>query len=189
MSGRVTNVVNAYETVLTFPMGPEDTTASVESVVGAPQTPCYLVIDPLDPLKREYILFDLTSTATSFSTSSVGNRYLENSAASGGITHNAGAIVRMSPMRQHIDDLNQRIDSRLAVDSLTRDLVEGLGVRHSSLAESDVGDPHTQYLNASRHGSANHEFTLQVTPTNRRMTIGTTPHANPSLNDLWVDTS
>lgn len=170
-------------------MGPNDTVAVVEAVANAPQAPCFLVIDPMDPAKRDYILFDAGSTATSFTASSIDNRYLEGSAASGGITHDAGAIVRMSPLKQHIDDLNQRIDSRLSAEALTRELIEALGVRHNLLGNLDVGDPHPQYLNSARHTAEAHSFTLQASPAGRRITIGSSPHSNPTFLDIWVDTS
>ncbi|NIP36369.1 MAG: hypothetical protein GWN39_15585, partial [Thermoplasmata archaeon] len=46
-------------------MGDTALTASVVTTTGL-SSPCYLVIDPDDASKREYILFDGTFTGTTF---------------------------------------------------------------------------------------------------------------------------
>ena len=107
-----TNYANAFETELTSSMGPTDLEATVLTTSGGPSSPCYLVIDPDDPAKREYIFFDGTFDATTFRTTGAGNRYLSGSADSSGITHDEGAVVRMSPVRQHFDDIHDRIEGR-----------------------------------------------------------------------------
>src|SRR5690606_17230502 len=42
---------------------------------------------------------------------SIANRYLEGSAQPDGLTHPAGSVVRSTPLAQHIQDLNDRIDA------------------------------------------------------------------------------
>jgi hypothetical protein len=189
MANRVTNTANAYETILTASMGSEDLVATVEARAGAPTAPCILVIDPLDSDKREYIFFDASSTGTSFTTSTTDNRYLTGSAASGGITHDAGAIVRMSPLAQHIQDLNDRIDSRLAASQHTAAVHNAMSLSHASLSNLGTGDPHTQYLTSDRHLSADHSAYVLGTPSGRKLHVGTTAPGSPAVNDLWVDTN
>jgi hypothetical protein len=89
-------------------------TFNVDSV-GALTSPCYLVIDPDNPAKREYVYFDGTFTSTTFVTTTTANRGLAGS-TSGAQAHSSGAKVRSAPLAQHIEDLNSRIDTK-ATDS------------------------------------------------------------------------
>lgn len=185
-----TNVINAFETVLSAPFGPTALTLQVEETVPFPSAPCYLVLDPLSAEGgREYILIDQSASSTSFTTSTTANRYLAGSSATGGITHPAGTVVRMSPMQQHIDDLNSRVNERLLTANHTRAAHEAMGIAHSSLSGLTTGDPHTQYLTSGRHGSLAHADKLTISPEGRRMTVGTSPHASPQVNDVWIDTN
>lgn len=139
MSNIETNLQNAFETTLTSEMGASDLSAAVASL-GSLTSPCYLVIDPDDDQKREYILFDGTFGALSFVTSNINKRYLAGSAYGSNITHSNGAVVRMAPIAQHFEDLNDRIDN----------------VDHGSL--SGLGDnDHTQYLLSSAHNKTLHD--------------------------------
>lgn len=190
MPAQVTNVMNAFETTLSAEFGATDLTMNVTSVPEFPQVPCYLVLDPLSELGgREYIFFDGSSTSTSFTTTTLDNRYLPRSAATGGLTHPAGTVVRMSPMQQHIDDLNARVDLRLRTVDHTKAAHDALGISHGSLADNTTGDPHTQYLTSGRHGSIPHDDKLTISPVGRRMTVGTTAPASPLTNDIWIDTN
>ena len=91
---------NAFETTLTNNVSGTDTTFNVETTSGAPGSPCFLVINPENPNKREYVLFDGSFTGTSFSTTTLDNRHLAGSAASSGLTHDAGDVVRASTVSQ-----------------------------------------------------------------------------------------
>ena len=122
---------NAFETQLTAQMGPNDLTAQVGGI-GALSSPCYLVIDYDNDAKREIILFDGSFTGTTFTTSGIGNRYLEGSAAGSNITHDIGAKVISSPVSQQISDLHDRLDS----------------VDHGSLSGLSDND-HPQYVQKS----------------------------------------
>lgn len=118
MADRDSNLANAFATTLSAQMDPTDLTATVVTTSGGPVSPCYLVIDPDDAAKREYVYFDGTFTGTTFVTSSTGNRYLSGSAAGSGLTHLVGAVVRCVPAKQHFDDLHDRIDAVLGLPTL-----------------------------------------------------------------------
>jgi microcystin-dependent protein len=135
-----TNFANAFETTLTAEMGPTDLEAHVLSTLGGPTSPAYLVIDPDDPGKREYILFDGSFGSGVFRTTTTNNRYLSNSAAGSGITHEEGAVVRMAATRQHFEDLHSRIDTRMPSSAHTKSQHTSMG-----LAENPHGnEAHTQ---------------------------------------------
>lgn len=138
MTAIETNLQNAYESTLTVQMTASDLTAQVVSL-GSPSiaSPCYLIIDPDDDEKREYILFDGTFTGTAFVTSNITNRYLSGSAYGSNITHEIGAVIRMVPMAQHFEDIHDRINS----------------VDHGDL--SGLGDDdHPQYMQSTEHNDA-----------------------------------
>jgi hypothetical protein len=113
----LTNFANAFQTTLSASMGTTALTATVTTTTGGPTSPCYLVIDPDVPAKREYILFNGTFTATTFVTSALGNRYLAGSGAGSGITHDAGAVVRSVPTSQAFVDLHDRVDAKPSLSS------------------------------------------------------------------------
>ena len=190
MPAQVTNVMNAFETTLASEFGPTALTMSIEEVAEFPSVPCYLVIDPLsENAGREYIFFDQSASPTAYVTSTLDNRYLDRSSATGGLTHPAGTVVRMSPMEQHIQDLNARVDQRLRTSDHTKGLHEAMGISHASLSNLETGDPHPQYLTEGRHGDLPHNDQLRVSPSGARMTVGTSPHGSPSVNDVWIDTN
>lgn len=195
MAAQQTNVMNAFEAKLSAEFGASDLTMSVEDSTGNPvaehpPVPFYLVIDPLsENVGREYVLVDGSASTTEFTISVLGNRYLPRSSATSGLNHPAGTIIRISPMEQHIEDLNDRVSERLLESSHTPAQHEGMNLAHSSLSGLTTGDPHTQYLDGSRHTAIPHDDKLTIAPTGRKMTVGTSPHANPATNDLWVDTN
>lgn len=95
---------NAFETTLSSQLGASDLTVNVASTTGL-ASPCYIVIEPDSATQREYIFIDGTVASTSFTTSTVGNRYLSGSAAGSGLTHPSGSKVRVAPMKQHFEDI------------------------------------------------------------------------------------
>lgn len=190
MPAQITNTMNAFETTLSSTFGANDLTMNITEVAEFPAVPCYLVLDPLgDQAGREYIFFDGSASATSYTTTTLDNRYLERSSATGGLSHPAGTVVRMSPMQQHIDDLNARIDLRMETSEHTKGLHESLGISHDSLSDTNSGDPHTQYLTASRHNSLAHNDKLTVNPAGKKLTVGATQPTSPALHDIWIDTN
>jgi len=120
MTAQETNLFNAFETTLTATMGSSDTTFSVNAVSDSYPTtlsaPFYIVINPDSATNREVILVTAVDTGTKQLTTSVPNRYLPGSAASSGLSHSSGQTVRMAPLQQHIEDINDRVDTVINED-------------------------------------------------------------------------
>jgi hypothetical protein len=120
MTAQETNLFNAFETTLTATMGSSDTTFSVNAVSDSYPTtlsaPFYIVINPDSATNREVILVTAVDTGTKQLTTSVLNRYLPGSAASSGLSHSSGQTVRMAPLQQHIEDINDRVDTIINED-------------------------------------------------------------------------
>lgn len=131
MTAQETNLLNAFETTLTAQMNPNDLTATVAST-STLASPAYLVIEPEVAARREYVLFDGAFIATAFTSTNINKRYLTGSAAASGLTHPVGSVVRMAPVAQHFEDINDRVD---ALDH---------GTSLAGLADDD----HTQYSRA-----------------------------------------
>ena len=116
MAAQETNLYNAFETTLTATAGSSDLTFTVNSVT-APTSitlavPFYLVINPDSSTNREVVEITSINTGTKTLTcSGIGKRYLAGSAATSGLSHASGSTVRMSPVEQHIEDLNDRVDT------------------------------------------------------------------------------
>ena len=116
MTAQETKLFNAFETTLTATAGASDLTFTVNSVT-APTSitlavPFYLVINPDSSTNREVVEITSINTGTKTLTcSAIGKRYLAGSAASSGLSHASGSTVRMSPVQQHIEDLNDRVDT------------------------------------------------------------------------------
>ena len=116
MTAQETKLLNAFETTLTGTIGASDTTLTVNSVTDSASNTltasCYLIINPDSATNREVILVTGVNSGTkTLDVSSVGNRYLTGSAATSGLSHASGSVVRMSPLQQHIEDLNDRVDT------------------------------------------------------------------------------
>lgn len=139
MVNRKTNVANFWETTLTAPMGTTDLSATVASTSGL-TSPALLVIDPDVPASREVVYFDGSYTGTSLASTSLSNRYLSGSAAGSGLSHSAGAVVRSVPLRQHIDDLNDRVGSHTHTGAGDA----GAAVSHDNLTGVSADDHHAQ---------------------------------------------
>ena len=115
MTAQKTILQNAYETTLALAIGADATEVSVQvnaAPVGSPSAsnPMYLVIDPDSDSTREYI--KVTSR------SGVSLTVVRNiDSDSGGLNaHAVGAKVRMVAMKQHFDDLNDRVDTIMNSD-------------------------------------------------------------------------
>ena len=116
MTAQETKLLNAFETTLTGTIGASDTTLTVNSVTDSASNtltaPCYLIINPDSATNREVILVTSINTGTKTLTlDNVNKRYLTGSAATSGLSHASGSVVRMSPVQQHIEDLNDRVDT------------------------------------------------------------------------------
>lgn len=120
MTAQETNLFNAFETTLATTMGSSDTTLTVAAVTDSYPTtlsaPFYIVINPDSATNREVILVTAVDTGTKQLTTSVPNRYLPGSAASSGLSHSSGQVVRMTPLQQHMEDINDRVDTIINED-------------------------------------------------------------------------
>ena len=116
MTAQETNLLNAFETTLTGTIGASDLTITVNSVVDSASNtlahPCYLVLNPDSATNREVILVTNVNSGTKTLTiDNINKRYLTGSAATSGLSHASGSVVRMSPLQQHIEDINDRVDT------------------------------------------------------------------------------
>lgn len=126
MTAQRTTLTNAYETTLSAQLDGTSLSMTVNDATGLDDSSnFYLVIDPESATKREYV----ECSAVAGSVITITSRYLSGSAQGSGITHDSGAVVRMVPLAQHIEDIHDRVD--------------GLG-DHGSLAGLADND-HTQY--------------------------------------------
>ena len=136
---------NAFETTLSAVFNSTDVQLTVNSTGDlAGSGPVYIVINPDDAAKREYIFIDGTITATTMTTSTVDNRFLAGSAADSGIDHSSGDRVRISPMSQHFDDVWNAIGKVVDVDydSATAESIKFAGpVDVNNQVLSNVPDP------------------------------------------------
>lgn len=109
MSTVQTHLANAYEVETNASVGPNDLVFSVPSTAGSPPMPAWMVIEPGVSNQREYIKFS-SKTASSFVVSSISDRYGDDSAASSGLTHPSGSKIRCSPLKQHHEEVWQKIN-------------------------------------------------------------------------------
>ena len=128
---------NAFETTLSSQLGASDLTINVASTTGL-ASPCYIVIEPDSATQREYIFIDSTVAATSFTTTTADNRYLSGSAAGSGLTHPSGSKVRVSPMKQHFEDIFDALGK--VVDTTYSSGTAGEVVFNVSAAAVDVAN-------------------------------------------------
>lgn len=138
MADRKSNITNAFQTTLGADMSAVASSANLVSVAGL-NDPFYLVIEPDNASKREYVFCSVLvgNIAT------ISERYLEGSAAASGLIHPAGSVVRMVVGHQTIKDLHDRIDG---VDSE----LAGLG-NHGNLAGLN-DDDHPIYIKEKSSG-------------------------------------
>lgn len=96
---------NAFESNLATAISQSDSTITLNTTVGL-RAPGYLVIDPENPLKREFIRF----TGISANALTDVARGQEGS-SNGAQAHTSGVIIRAVPVHQWIDDLFDDIES------------------------------------------------------------------------------
>jgi len=139
MTAQETKLFNAFETTLTSTMGSSDTTFNVNAVTDSYPTtldaPFYIVINPDSATNREVVLVTAVNTGTKQLTTSVPNRYLKGSAASSGLSHSSGTVVRMAPLQQHIEDINDRVDANF--NEAGTQIVTGNAVKDEDNMSSD----------------------------------------------------
>ena len=116
MTAQETSLLNAYETTLTGTIGASDLTFTVNSVTDSASNtltaPCYLILNPDSATNREVVQVTSINAGTKTLTlDNINKRYLTGSAATSGLSHASGSVVRMSPVQQHIEDINDRVDT------------------------------------------------------------------------------
>jgi len=116
MTAQETKLLNAFETTLTGTIGASDLTFTVNSVTDSASNtltePCYLILNPDSATNREVVQVTSINAGTKTLTlDNINKRYLTGSAASSGLSHASGSVVRMSPVQQHIEDINDRVDT------------------------------------------------------------------------------
>jgi hypothetical protein len=116
MTAQETKLFNAFETTLTATAGASDLTFTVNSVTDSYGSTLaanvYLVLNPDSSTNREVIeVTSVNSGTKTLTCSAIGKRYLAGSAATSGLSHASGSVVRMSPLQQHIEDINDRVDT------------------------------------------------------------------------------
>ena len=116
MTAQETKLFNAFESTLTSTVGASGLDFVVNSVTAPTAVtlaaPFYIVLNPDSSTNREVILVTSVNTGTKTLTcDNINKRFLDGSAASSGLSHASGSVVRMSPVEQHIEDLNDRVDT------------------------------------------------------------------------------
>ena len=125
MTAQKTILQNAYETTLALAIGADLAETSVQvnaAPVGSPSAanPMYLVIDPDSDSTREYV--KVTSRS---GVSLTVERNIDTD--SGGLNaHAVGAKVRMVAMKQHFDDLNDRVSTIINDDGSNLNTTTGV---------------------------------------------------------------
>ena len=142
MVDRETNLLNAYESTLSVEMTSVASAMTITDVTNL-NDPFYLVIEPDSATQREYVFVSVLTG----SVATVPERYLPGSAATSGLTHPVGSVVRMVAMSQHIEDINDRTDD-------LQSQVTALGDHGGLTGLAD--DDHTQYLTSARHDDSEH---------------------------------
>ncbi len=173
-----TNAFNAYESILNGGITDSSTSLLVDDA-GGMADPCYLTLEPDDPVLREVIRCDSISGTTFASLT----RGLAGS-ASGAQAHASGSVIRSTPVHQELDDIYSDIGDLETADSDhfggtdTADhpevtgsvrgfssaadktkldgIATGAVADHGALSGLDPDDDHTQYLNVARHDADDH---------------------------------
>ena len=166
MTAQETNLLNAFETTLTATAGASDLTFTVNSVTDSASNtlaaPCYLVINPDSSTSREVVLVTSINTGTKTLTlDNINKRYLTGSAATSGLSHASGSTVRMSPLQQHIEDLNDRVDELPSATSTTTFTNKTIDADNNTISNLEVDNLKSGVLDtdlSSVSGSDDNQF-------------------------------
>jgi hypothetical protein len=124
MANRETQIANFFETTTAslLPAGNTNVTLSsspgFNAVFADEDTWFYLVIDPDNSGSREVIVVKESSGTTL----SIIERDLETSYSGAGPDHQTGTTVRLAVLKQHFEDMNDRLDAGLTGVLTTSDL-------------------------------------------------------------------
>lgn len=109
MADREVSMQNWFATTLTSGITAGDLTIPVDTI-GNLTSPTIIVIEPESDTKREVVLADGTWGAASFVCSDISSRGLSGS-ASGAQFHDSGAVVEVRTLKQHFEDLHDRVEN------------------------------------------------------------------------------
>ena len=165
MTAQETNLLNAFETTLTGTIGASDLTMTVNSVVDSASNtltaPCYLVLNPDSATNREVVLVTSINAGTKTLTlDNINKRYLTGSAATSGLSHASGSVVRMSPLQQHIEDLNDRIDAVPSATSTTTFTNKTIDADNNTISNLEVDNLKAGVLDTDLSSTAGTDTTL-----------------------------
>lgn len=138
---------NFFHSRLAAQVGDSDTSFELQSVAGLDDTyPFYIVINPESQTSREVILIDGTISGETLSTSDLSNRYLDGSAQSTGLTHDADSPVEVAVVKQYVDDIYESIESVLAQALTSNNVSEVQTITESDYNALSPPDPETLYI-------------------------------------------
>ena len=165
MTAQETNLLNAFETTLTGTIGASDLTFTVNSVTDSASNtlaaPCYLVLNPDSATNREVVLVTSINVGTKTLTlDNINKRYLTGSAATSGLSHASGSVVRMSPLQQHIEDLNDRVDelpTNSSTDTFTNKTIDA---DNNTISNLEVDNLKSGVLDTDLSSTAGTDTTL-----------------------------
>jgi hypothetical protein len=159
MSNR-SHSLNAYEVALTSAVGDSSLSFPVESVAGL-SVPMYVVVDPDDPTKREYIKV-VSINGNNLEVGSLANRGLAGTTGGVPLAHDLGAKIRAVAVAQWLDDIFGDIEE-LEIDSATH-LTEA---QANLLYVLETGDTMTGFLTLNADPTADlHATTKQYVDQN-----------------------
>ncbi len=145
MTAQESNIVNAFETTLAAQLASGGTTMNLADDPGV-NSPAYFVIDPDDDSNREVVLW---ASGTDHSAATV-TRDLDSKHGTDP-THASGTKVRLAVVKQHFDDVHDRIeDIALTGDvtgtlaSATQDVATTIAAGAVDFAMINQGDLITQ---------------------------------------------
>ena len=131
MAIQETKVVNAFETTLDGAVAAGDSSIDLTDDPGV-TSPCYLVIDPDNDSKREVVLWTSGAFGAAAVTRDVDAKHDPNPA------HADGTTVRLAVVKQHIEDLNDRIDAVALTGDVTGTLAAGTSAVATTIAAGAV---------------------------------------------------
>ena len=165
MTAQETNLLNAFETTLTGTIGASDLTFTVNSVTDSASNtlaaPCYLVLNPDSATNREVVQVTSINVGTKTLTlDNINKRYLTGSAATSGLSHASGSVVRMSPLQQHIEDLYDRVDelpTNSSTDTFTNKTIDA---DNNTISNLEVDNLKSGVLDTDLSSTAGTDTTL-----------------------------
>jgi len=165
MTAQETSLLNAFETTLTATAGASDLTFTVNTVTDSAgntlTAPCYLVLNPDSSTSREVILVTSINTGTKTLTlDNINKRYLTGSAATSGLSHASGSTVRMSPLQQHIEDINDRVDALPTDSSTTTFTNKTIDADNNTISNLEVDNLKSGVLDTDLSSTAGTDTTL-----------------------------